>query len=432
MKTTFAIFKNKQYSLLFTASVASQLGSIIGMTALVFYFLSRFSHQPYLATVNELMFSLPALIVFWIVGVAADRLDRQKIASNCDWISALLSLALLGAVLWGQLNLIFSIIFLRAAVSKFFAPAEQAILQGILQKGDYAVAAGLNQMVSSVFMIFGNGLGAIVYWHFGVQGAILIDALSFVLSALLIRIPAIRKEVRQPNGAHDWKTTTIKSIITDFNQGFLYIIKDKLLTSLVGSFAIFGIINGGCSVMLIFILKYKLVPDVYELFSVWTGIIAGAGILIGSLIASVCAGKCRFRSMIITGLLASGLFMVAAGYVPTVYLFFVMIFFSTLLIPLVNVAIGGWMPHIVDPKMMGRVESWSTPILMFSQSLTLGFITFAFPRLVSIETIFLIIGSVTVLSAVYYLFFVPSDTIEERTVVEPINGSLEAAGSKNR
>lgn len=136
--------------------------------------------------------------------------------------------------------------------------------------------------------------------------------------------------------------------------------------------------------------------------------------------------------MIITGLLASGLFMVAAGYVPTVYLFFVMIFFSTLLIPLVNVAIGGWMPHIVDPKMMGRVESWSTPILMFSQSLTLGFITFAFPRIVSIETIFLIIGSVTVLSAVYYLFFVPSDTIEERTVVEPINGSLEAAGSKNR
>ncbi|MDN3953888.1 MFS transporter [Sporolactobacillus laevolacticus] len=168
MKTTFTIFKNKQYSLLFTASVASQLGSIIGMTALVFYFLSRFSHQPYLATVNELMFSLPALIVFWIVGVAADRLDRQKIASNCDWISALLSLALLGAVLWGQLSLIFSIIFLRAAVSKFFAPAEQAILQGILQKGDYAVAAGLNQMVSSVFMIFGNGLGAIVYWHFGV------------------------------------------------------------------------------------------------------------------------------------------------------------------------------------------------------------------------------------------------------------------------
>lgn len=402
------------------------------MTALVFYFLDRFSHQPYLATLNELMFSLPSLLIFWIVGVAADRMDRQKIASNCDWISAFLSIALFVAVEFEHLSWIFPVIFLRAAIAKFFAPAEQAILQGILRKGDYAVAAGLNQMVSSVFMIFGNGLGALVYWYMGPQGAIIIDALSFIISAILIRLPKIRAEVRLPNGVYNLKSTTIRTIFSDFNQGFFYIIKDKLLTSLVASFTIFGVINGGCSVMLIFILKYKLVPHSYELFSVWTGVIAGLGILIGSVAASVCASKCRFRSMIIIGLLASGLFMICAGYVSTVYLFFAMIFLSTLMIPLVNVAIGGWMPHIVDPKMMGRVESWSTPILMLSQSLTLGFITFSFPKVLSIESLFLIVGATTVLSAFYYLFFVPADTIEERAEKEPMmNGSLETPGAKD-
>ncbi|MET1249614.1 MFS transporter [Sporolactobacillus sp. STCC-11] len=432
MKASFAIFKNRQYSLLFTASVTSQLGSVIGMTALIFYFLDRFSHQPYLATLNELMFSLPSLLIFWIVGVAADRMDRQKIASNCDWISAYLSIALLVAVEFEHLSWIFPVIFLRAAIAKFFAPAEQAILQGILRKSDYAVAAGLNQMVSSIFMIFGNGLGALVYWYMGPQGAIIIDALSFIISAILIRLPKIRAEVRLPNGSYNVKSTTIRSIFSDFNQGFFYIIKDKLLTSLVASFTIFGVINGGCSVMLIFILKYKLVPHSYELFSVWAGVIAGFGILIGSVAASVCAGKCRFRSMIIIGLLTSGLFMICAGYVSTVYLFFVMIFLSTLMIPLVNVAIGGWMPHIVDPKMMGRVESWSTPILMLSQSLTLGFITFSYPKVLSIESLFLIVGAMTVLSAFYYLFFVPADTIEERAAIEPmVKGSLETPGAKD-
>jgi MFS family permease len=431
MKTSFAIFKNKQYSLLFAASVTSQLGSVIGMTALVFYFLDRFSHQPYLATLNELMFSLPSLLIFWIVGVAADRMDRQKIASNCDWISAFLSITLLVAVEFENLSWIFPVIFFRAAIAKFFAPAEQAILQGILRKGDYAVAAGLNQMVSSVFMIFGNGLGALVYWYMGPQGAIIIDALSFIISAILIRLPKIRAEVRLPNGIYNLKSTSIRTIFSDFNQGFFYIIKNKLLTSLVASFAIFGVINGGCSVMLIFILKYKLVPHSYELFSVWTGVIAGLGILIGSVVASLCAGKCRFRSMIIIGLFTSGLFMICAGYVSTVYLFFAMIFLSTLMIPLVNVAIGGWMPHIVNPKMMGRVESWSTPILMLSQSLTLGFITFSFPKVLTIESLFLIVGAMTVLSAFYYLFFVPEDTLEERAEIDPMVNGLETPRAKD-
>jgi hypothetical protein len=38
----------------------------------------------------------------------------------------------------------------------------------------------------------------------------------------------------------------------------------------------------------------------------------------------------------------------------------------------------------------------------------------------------------TVLSAVYYLFFVPADTLEERAEIEPmVDGSLETTGAKD-
>ncbi|KML32527.1 hypothetical protein VL14_23380, partial [Cytobacillus firmus] len=92
MKKFKGIFKNANYVKLFFANFTSQMGSTIGLTAFMFYLLDRFSEQPFYATLTELMFSVPTLAVFFLVGVFADRMDRQKIAYHCDWISALLSI----------------------------------------------------------------------------------------------------------------------------------------------------------------------------------------------------------------------------------------------------------------------------------------------------------------------------------------------------
>lgn len=82
------IFKNKNFSWLFLANFTSQLGSVVGMTAFMLYLLRKFSSQPYYATITELMYTLPMIFVFFLVGVVADRLNRKKIAVNCDLVSA--------------------------------------------------------------------------------------------------------------------------------------------------------------------------------------------------------------------------------------------------------------------------------------------------------------------------------------------------------
>ena len=43
------------------------------------------------------------------------------------------------------------------------------------------------------------------------------------------------------------------------------------------------------------------------------------------------------------------------------------------------------MPKIVDPKMMGRVQGWINPLMMLSQSVTLGLIAVLFPTVIAIE-----------------------------------------------
>lgn len=155
-----ALFRNPVFTRLFLAAFASQLGTVVGNMAFAYYLVDHFSTRPALAATAELMYSLPTLAVFWLVGVIADLLDRKKIAAYSDWIRAGLTLLLLVCVHGQLLTLCFLVLFLRSAIAKFFGPAEMGLLQGSIGQAQYVQAAGLNQMIMGLFMLFGMSLGA--------------------------------------------------------------------------------------------------------------------------------------------------------------------------------------------------------------------------------------------------------------------------------
>lgn len=424
MKKFAEIFKNTSFTRLFIANVTSQMGSVIGLTAFMFYILDRFSEQPAYATVTELMFSLPTLAVFFLVGVVADRMDRQKIAYYCEMIAAVLSLFVLGAVLIGWMPLIFMMLFLRSAVQKFFFPAEQGILQGVLKKDDFTTAAGLNQLVNSIFMLFGNAIGIFVYWTLGIYGAILVDVATLTISGLLIKSMKLDETVRKPNGSHTLKELNIRFIWSDFMIGLKYILTNKLLMALIYGFIAFGVVNGGFSVMQVFILKYKLAPDNYEQVSIYFGIVFGAGVMIGSFLSSLLAQTVKLYKLIITGAFYIAIMTILASYSPNILVFLTICFFLALGLPLINIAIGGWMPTIIEPKMMGRVQGWITPLMMLSQSITLGLISIGYPKWFSIEIIYWFVGACFLLVGFYYSLVLPK-LAKEKEAKDAIAGKEE-------
>ncbi|MBY6036580.1 MFS transporter [Fictibacillus nanhaiensis] len=413
MKDFLKIFQNRNFSKLFFAGFTSTMGSIIGVTAFMFYLLDKFGEQPFYATLAELMYSLPTLAVFFIVGVLADRMDRQKIAIYCDWICAALSLALIGAILLDWMPLIFAILFLRSAVSKFFFPADSAMVQGILSKDEYTLAAGLNQMVGSVFMLFGNMIAIFIYWTIGIQGAIVFDLVTYVISALLIMSMKVDEEIRLPNGNHKYKDINIKLVWQDFGAGFSYIKSSKLLMSLIFGFFMFGVVNGGLSVMPAFIMKYKLAPDNYEQMMMWMGVVFGVSVLVGSVLCSMIANKIKLSYAIVLGLFISGAAIGLCAIAQHIWTFFVFTGILGLSIPLINIGIGGWLPKIVDPKMMGRVQGWITPINMLSHTITLGLIAAFFPKFVTVEALFWVVSVSLIIVGVFYLLTLPRYEDEE-------------------
>lgn len=402
------LFKNLTFTKMFLAHFASQLGTVVGNMAFVFYLLDHFSTQPAYATIAELMYSLPTLAVFLFVGVLADKLDRKRIAMNSDWIRAGLTAVLLLAVHEEWIVAAFGILFLRSAVSKFFVPAETSLLQGIMREDQYVQAAGLNQSVAGIFMLFGTGLGSIFYTYLGIEGAVIMDGASFLISGLLIARCRFEPEVRLPNGKVRLGDLHIRNIAKDFWQGLTYIRSNRLLMAIISGFLVFGLINGVFAVLLIFTMKYKLSPEHYQTYSALITVFLGIGFLIGSSVGPLLIKKFSKVSVLITGLIVSAIFTILLGFMDEIWFYLALVLIVGAILAPVNVVLGGWLPELADPGSMGRVSAWIDPLMMLGQSISLGLMAATFPKYVSIETLYILLGICILAVSLYYWFVLPS------------------------
>nr|WP_258309493.1 hypothetical protein [Cytobacillus oceanisediminis] len=85
------------------------------------------------------------------------------------------------------------------------------------------------------------------------------------------------------------------------------------------------------------------------------------------------------------------------------------------------------MPSIVDPKMMGRVQGWISPLMMLSQSITLGFIAVSFPSLLKVEMLYWMVGGCLSLVGVFYSLVLPKLTKKNEKNIK--SHSLEQTGT---
>jgi len=405
-----ALFRNPTFVKLFFAAFASQLGTVVGNMAFAFYLLDHYSSRPDLASLAELMYALPTLAVFWLVGVLADRLDRKRIAVNSDWIRVGLSVLLLLVVHQDWLVAAFAILFARSAIAKFFGPAEMGLLQGSLMTEQYVHAAGLNQVLMGVFMLFGISLGATAYHFVGIEGAIIIDGISFLLSGMLISWCRFPQEVSLPNGKTRLRNLRLPLILSDFRQGLQYIFKHKLLLNLVSGFLVFGIVNGVFAVLPIFTMKYKLSPDRYEFHASLITIFLGIGFLIGSVIGPLIIKRFSKTKVLIAGLLLSSIPIIVLGSIGNIWIYFPIVLIAGIILAPVNIVLGGWLPELVEPQHMGRINAWIEPIMMLGYSCALGMISIAFPAWISISWLYYLLGLCTIAASIYYGLTLPALT----------------------
>ena len=133
---------------------------------------------------------LAPFLVSPFAGVIADRYNRKTILITADILRCFV---VLGFVLVREPELVWLIYLLTAIQSAsqgFFFPAWNSILPDITAPQELGVANALASSTWSVMLAFGAALGGLVSGVVGVYPAFVIDAVTFLASALILfRMP---------------------------------------------------------------------------------------------------------------------------------------------------------------------------------------------------------------------------------------------------
>lgn len=151
---------------------------------------------------------LPPLLFGSLAGVFVDRWSYKWTMVMSDLARALVLLPLLLIQQPELLWLIYPITFIGQVLSLFFSPAAGALLPQLVKDEQLTAANSLSRLAIELTRLLGPTLGGGLFVVLGIQMVILLDAASFLFSALmtlLIAQPHREKLlVKQAEQATSW------------------------------------------------------------------------------------------------------------------------------------------------------------------------------------------------------------------------------------
>src|SRR5215207_8565496 len=184
-----AVLRQRNFALLWAGGLISMLGDWLLFIALPFYIYDLTGST--LAT--GAMFiaeTLPILLFGSIGGVFADRWDRKKTMIVADLLRAGLLLLLLVVRSPEWLWAIYLVVFVQSSVGQFFNPAKGALIPQLVDESQLMPANSLNSLGVELTRLIGAPLGGALMALMGLESVVVVDCVSFVVSALLIGLIA--------------------------------------------------------------------------------------------------------------------------------------------------------------------------------------------------------------------------------------------------
>ncbi len=185
---------------------------------------------------------LPPLLVSPLAGVLLDRFDRKRLLIASDVLRVVIVLGYLLASTPDRLWLIYVLTIAQFTVGAVFEPGRSALLPSITRPQDLVTANLLGSMTWSVMLAVGGMLGGLVAGVLGTGGALIFDAATFALSALIL-IPIRPRPLERETQAQS-PDEVPKASARDFVEGIRYArsnpsIGATLLVKFGGSFGSF-------------------------------------------------------------------------------------------------------------------------------------------------------------------------------------------------
>jgi MFS family permease len=392
----FAIFRKRDFSLMWLAQLVSTIGSsLTDLAAGILVF--RLTGSALNVGLVLIVAALPTLFVGLFAGVFVDRFDRKRILLLSDLLRAgivlliPLSFDALGqdAGMWAM----YGLLFLSATVRQFFDPAWESVLPEIASEAELSKA-------NSFLAISSFGSTAVGFALAGFLASVdlhlpfYIDSATFVLSFVLVLL------VRVPKMKPADESTSVGVVVENLKSGASYLWKTPILrSSLLLTIPIlmsFGFWN----VLLLPMAINVLGATEFE-YGIQEGL-TSVGFVAGALFMARFGDRLPEGTWIVGGFILMGLFGIGYGLSPDIQVAMVMVTLTGFLNSPSAVSRRMLLQKNIPREMRGRV--FSANFVIRDVVLLIGMAGAGLADIFPVRDLIVIASSVVLLSGVLAQF----------------------------
>ena len=177
---------NRNVRRLWLAQIVSEIGDWF-YTLAIYTLLLQFTGHASSVALALILQVLPQTLVGPTAGVVNDRLRRKHVMIAADLVRFAVVLAMLLVRSRSMVWLVYPLLLAETTMTAFFEPARSSVISNIASAGDLIVANTLSSATWSVNLMIGAAVGGVVAALFGRDAVFVLNALSFLTSAILIQ-----------------------------------------------------------------------------------------------------------------------------------------------------------------------------------------------------------------------------------------------------
>lgn len=290
---------NRNFRLLWFAQIVSELGDWFYSLAVYNLLLDLTGGKAQAVGLAVVLQVLPSTLAAPTAGVLNDRISRKRIMIGADVARCFVVLGMLLVRTPAMVWLVYPLLFIETLGMAFFEPAHTSVIPNIVPPDRAIVANALAAVTWSFCLAVGASLGGVAAVWLGRNAVFLLNAVSFLASAWLIR--RMRFEEPHTSGGVPFRGRELVTF-TPILEGMRYIARDRRLLATVFVKAGIGVL--GANNLLLPILGERVFPvkraalDQSRQALLGMSMLMGArggGALLGPLLSGVWAGESESR-----------------------------------------------------------------------------------------------------------------------------------------
>jgi predicted MFS family arabinose efflux permease len=356
----------RDFSLLWWGLTVSLLGDGIFIVALPVQ-VRAITRSVTALTYALVAWTLPLVLFFIVGGILSDRLERRRVLmfANALQGSAILLLGILSVTGVIELWHIYALAAIYGMAEALFGPAFGAIVPDLVPR-DLLVEANALDNFSRPFAlrVMGPALGGVIIAVFGVGGAFLVDALTFVFAGVVFALISRRKLD---------KDRSLESVVwEEVREGYRFVRSHTWLWGTLLAFAVGLLVFSGPWQALVPIVVLNRWGSSGDLAFVLSA--GGVGAMVSSALIGTRNLPTKFMTSMFLGMSVGTLMLAGFGLATSAWHAAVASFLMQGLLAVTIITWNTTMHRYVPSNLLGRVSSldWMVSTSLIPVSLALA------------------------------------------------------------